>query len=118
MTSGEIGASIRARIPYEAITRRRALRLPNDARVAVWTIVNVETWNPSGPMPRAILPPPMGQPLLPDVPNWAWPAYGMRGGFWRFLATPPNRGLRATLAVNGRAPTVHPEPSLAADAAG
>ena len=34
---------------------------------------------------RAVLPPPMGQPLLPDVPNWAWHEYGMRVGFWRFL---------------------------------
>ena len=37
------------------------------------------------PMPRTVLPPPMGQPLLPDVPNWAWHEYGMRVGFWRFL---------------------------------
>jgi allantoinase len=118
MTSGEIGASIRARIPYEAITRRRALRLPNDARVAVWTIVNVETWNPAGPMPRAILPPPMGQPLLPDVPNWAWHEYGMRVGFWRFLETLSNRGLRATFAVNGSACTVYREACLAAHDAG
>ena len=36
-------------------------------------------------MPRTVLPPPMGQPLLPDVPNWAWHEYGMRVGFWRFV---------------------------------
>ena len=68
MNNDPTGASVRARIPYESIVRRRALRLPGDARVAVWTIVNVENWSPAGPMPRAILPPPMGQPLLPDMP--------------------------------------------------
>jgi hypothetical protein len=43
----------------------------------VWTVVNVENWSPLGAMPRAVLPPPMGQPLLPDVPNWAWHEYGI-----------------------------------------
>ena len=55
MNNDPTGASVRARIPYESIVRRRALRLPGDARVAVWTIVNVENWSPAGPMPRAIL---------------------------------------------------------------
>ncbi len=79
------------RIAYESIVRRRAPRLPADARVAVWTIVNVESWNPAGPMPRTILPPPMGEPLLPDIPNWAWYEYGMRVGFWRFVETLQSR---------------------------
>ena len=34
----EIGASVRARIPYQPITRRPTLRLPDGARVAVWMI--------------------------------------------------------------------------------
>jgi allantoinase len=67
-----IGKSVRGRLPYVPIHRRPPLKLPNNARVAVWTIVNVENWSPTGAMPRAVLPPPMGQPLLPDVPNWAW----------------------------------------------
>jgi allantoinase len=95
------GHSIRARLNYEPIHKRRKLRLPHDARVAVWTIVNVENWNPSEAMPRTVLPPPMGQPLLPDVPNWAWHEYGMRVGFWRFLEVLRARQLKATFAVNG-----------------
>jgi allantoinase len=95
------GQSVRGRLAYEPIHGRRKLSLPGEARVAVWTIVNVENWSPSGPMPRTVLPPPMGQPLLPDIPNWAWHEYGMRVGFWRFLETLQSRGLRATLAVNG-----------------
>jgi allantoinase len=89
------------RVPYQPITRHRPFVLPKGARIAVWTIVNVENWLPLDPMPRTILPPPMGQPLLPDVPNWSWHEYGMRVGFWRFLEVLSSRGLRATLALNG-----------------
>jgi peptidoglycan/xylan/chitin deacetylase (PgdA/CDA1 family) len=118
MASDETGNSVRARIPYEPIARRRPLRLPGDARVAVWTIVNVENWNPAGAMPRAVLPPPMHQPLLPDVPNWAWHEYGMRVGFWRFLETLGHRNLKATFAVNGSACEVYREACVAAHEAG
>jgi peptidoglycan/xylan/chitin deacetylase (PgdA/CDA1 family) len=45
----------------------------------------------------------MGQPLLPDIPNWCWHEYGMRVGFWRFLEALKSRNLRATLALNGTA---------------
>ena len=83
--SKEPGSSVRDRVAYVPIHKRPRLHLPGGARVAVWTIVNVENWSPSAPMPRTVLPPPMGQPLLPDVPNWAWHEYGMRVGFWRFL---------------------------------
>jgi peptidoglycan/xylan/chitin deacetylase (PgdA/CDA1 family) len=118
MTTDEIGSSIRARVPYESIQKRRVLHLPNDARVAVWTIVNVENWRPSHAMPRVILPPPMGQPLLPDVPNWAWHEYGMRVGFWRFLETLQSRGMKATFAVNGSACSIYREACIAARDAG
>ncbi|WP_181706792.1 polysaccharide deacetylase family protein [Chthonobacter rhizosphaerae] len=109
---------IRGRLPFVPITRRPPLRLPNDARVAVWTIVNVETWSPDGPMPRAVLPPPMGQPLLPDIPNWAWHEYGMRVGFWRFLEVLGARGLKASFAVNGSACRVYAAACEAAHSAG
>ncbi|MDB5899078.1 MAG: polysaccharide deacetylase, partial [Ramlibacter sp.] len=70
--SSTLGGSVRARAPYQSIVNRPQLRLPGNARVVVWNIVNVEVWQPSGAMPRAVLSPPMGAPLLPDVPNWAW----------------------------------------------
>jgi len=78
-------SSARDRVRYEPITQRPPFVLPNRARVAVWTIVNVENWLPDNAMPRTVLPPPMGQPLVPDLPNWCWHEYGMRVGFWRFL---------------------------------
>ena len=114
----DVGTSVRARLDYQPIHRRPKLTLPGGARVAVWTIVNVENWSPAGVMPRAVLPPPMGQPLLPDVPNWAWHEYGMRVGFWRFLETLSSRGLKATFAVNGTACEVYREACQAAFEAG
>jgi peptidoglycan/xylan/chitin deacetylase (PgdA/CDA1 family) len=113
-----IGKTVRDRVTYEPIHRRRALRLPGNARVAVWTIVNVENWSPEAPMPRAVLPPPMGQPLLPDIPNWAWHEYGMRIGFWRFLDALGSRGMKATFAVNGTACSLYREACAAARDAG
>ena len=116
--SETIGNSIRARLAYAPIHRRPTLKLPDNARVAVWTIVNVENWSPSGAMPRAVLPPPMGQPLLPDLPNWAWHEYGMRVGFWRFLETLAGRKLKATFALNGSVCELYPEICEAARDAG
>ena len=89
------------RIPYSAIVDRPPLRLPDDGRVAVWTIVNVEEWSIERNMPRTVLPPPYGQPLQPDLPNWAWHEYGMRVGFWRFFEALGKFKLKATLAING-----------------
>src|SRR5438309_7135768 len=89
----------RDRIAYSAIVDRPPLRLPDGARMAVWTIVNVENWDIRRPMPRAVLPPPMGNPLLPDLPNWAWHEYGMRVGFWRFHEALQRIGVTPTLAL-------------------
>jgi peptidoglycan/xylan/chitin deacetylase (PgdA/CDA1 family) len=112
------GDSLRGRTPYLPITKRPKLVLPNNARVAVWTIVNVENWSPLGAMPRTVLPPPMGQPLLPDVPNWAWHEYGMRVGFWRFVEVLAARKLKATFALNGTVVDLYREACQAALDAG
>ncbi|WP_289294400.1 polysaccharide deacetylase family protein [uncultured Reyranella sp.] len=114
----ETGDSVRGRTPYLPIHKRPKLTLPGKARVAVWTIVNVENWSPASAMPRTVLPPPMGVPLLPDVPNWAWHEYGMRVGFWRFLETLTARKLKASFAVNGTACELYREACQAAHEAG
>ncbi len=113
-----IGDSIRGRTPYAPIHVRPKLSLPNKARVAVWTIVNVENWSPESPMPRTVISPPMGQPLLPDVTNWAWHEYGMRVGFWRLYETLAARNLKASFAVNGSCIGIYPEACDAAMSAG
>jgi len=105
-------------VPFRPISEREQLRLPNNARIAVWTIVNVEHWLPEEPLPRSVLPPPMGKPYWPDVPNWAWHEYGMRVGFWRFLDVLTQRQVTATFAVNGSACRVYEKACRAARDAG
>jgi len=92
---------LRDRVEYSAIVDRAPLRLPGSARVAVWPLVTVEVWDPDGPMPRTVLPPPQGSSFIPDVPNWSWAEYGVRVGFWRMKAALDARGLKATLSLNG-----------------
>src|SRR5215211_1534998 len=108
----------RERLPFSAIIDRPPLKLPAGTRLVVWVIVNVENWDIRRPMPRAVLPPPMGNPLLPDLPNWAWHEYGMRVGFWRFLEVLGARKLKATFAVNGTACELYREACQAALDAG
>jgi allantoinase len=108
----------RERVPYSAIVDRPALVLPGDARMVVWTIVNVEDWGIERPMPRTVLSPPMGQPLLPDLPNWAWHEYGMRVGFWRLLECMQKVGVTPTLAINGVVCRNYPRIAQAAHDAG
>lgn len=118
MTQNNATNSARDRVPYAPIVDRPPFELPNKARVAVWTIVNVENWVPETAMPRTVLTPPMGQTRLPDIPNWCWHEYGMRVGFWRFLEVLNSRKLRATLALNGSICTEYPQVCKAALDAG
>jgi peptidoglycan/xylan/chitin deacetylase (PgdA/CDA1 family) len=108
----------RERVPYSAIVDRPRLALPGGARVAVWVIVNVEEWAIERNMPRTVLPPPYGQPLQPDLPNWAWHEYGMRVGFWRILDALKARGMTPTLATNGSVIRSYPRVAEAALKAG
>ncbi|MFN5997049.1 MAG: polysaccharide deacetylase family protein [Paracoccaceae bacterium] len=102
------------RAAYQAFPDRPRLTLPGGARVAVWFIVNVEEWAIERAMPRQVLTPPMGNPLQPDLPNWAWHEYGMRVGFWRILEALKSRGLRATMALNGNIVNSYPRIAQAA----
>ena len=90
------------RAEFSAIVDRPPLKLPNDARIVFWTIVNYEVWDISRPMARQVIPAPTGQVLLPDVPNWSWHEYGMRVGAWRFYELFKRLGIKPTLAANAR----------------
>lgn len=96
------------RISYSAISRRPPLKLPGDARMAVWVIVNVEEWDAKQTMPRTVLTPPAGGSPSPDIPNWAWHEYGNRVGFWRLLKVFDDFKLPAALAINGSAIAAYP----------
>jgi allantoinase len=92
----------RKRSTFSAIVDRPPLKLPDCARIVVWTIVNLEFWSITRPMARQVLPAPTGQVLVPDVPNWAWHEYGMRVGVWRFFELLGRLGIRPTLSINAR----------------
>ena len=88
------------RFDYSPIVARRPWKLPKGARIAVWTIVNIEEWDIEKPVARQYLSAPQGVATVPDVPNWAWHEYGMRVGFWRLLEALAKRKIRATTAIN------------------
>ncbi len=69
------------RFDYSPMASRPVWKLPKGARIAVWTIVNVEEWDIEKAMARQYLTAPQGVSAVPDVPNWAWHDYGMRVGF-------------------------------------
>jgi allantoinase len=90
----------RDRFDYSPIADRQPWKLPKGARIAVWTIVNIEEWDIEKAMARQYLTAPQGVATVPDVPNWAWHDYGMRVGFWRLLDALNKRKIRATTAIN------------------
>ncbi|MDB5600265.1 MAG: polysaccharide deacetylase [Xanthobacteraceae bacterium] len=92
----------RERSDYSAIVDRPPLKLPGNARIIFWTIVNLEVWDIKNPMARQVLPPPTGIPMQPDIPNWSWHEYGMRVGVWRFFDVMRRYGVKPTLAINAR----------------
>src|SRR5215218_1804765 len=92
----------RERCEYSAIVDRPPLKLPGNARVVFWTIVNLEVWDMSKPMARQVLAAPTGQVLLPDVSNWSWHEYGMRVGVWRFFDLYRRLGICPTVSINAR----------------
>jgi peptidoglycan/xylan/chitin deacetylase (PgdA/CDA1 family) len=102
MTTTSTSMIPRERCDFSAIVDRPPLKLPGEARLAFWTIVNYEVWDIGRPMPRQVLPAPTGVPLFPDVPHWSWHEYGMRVGAWRFFELYERLGIRPTLAINAR----------------
>jgi allantoinase len=91
------------RFEYVPIVDRPKLELPAPGkRIIVWPVVNVEEWDVTKPMPRAVGLPPGGQVVLPDTQNWGWHEYGMRVGIWRFLDLFRKHDIRPTVSINAK----------------
>ncbi|MGC1690066.1 MAG: polysaccharide deacetylase family protein, partial [Pseudolabrys sp.] len=97
------------RLDYSAITKRKPLKLPKGARMVVWTITNVEEWDPTQTMPRTVLTPPAGGSPMPDIPNWCWHEYGNRVGFWRLLQVYDDFKIPGVMNINGVAVKAYPD---------
>src|SRR6202007_2073675 len=91
----------RDRLAYSSPFTRPPLKLPDNGRMIVWTVVNVEEGEIPGPGAGQLSQPPMGQTPIPDLPNWTWYEYGMRVGFWRLLRALAQAG--ATPAMTSHA---------------
>ena len=88
------------RADYSPIAHRAPLKLPGNARVAVWPVINVEEWDINAPMARSVIPAPQGVTVVPDIANFSWFDYGLRVGFWRMKRVLDSHGIRATLSLN------------------
>ncbi len=97
------------RYDYSAIVDRKPLKLPKGARVAVWTIVNVEEWDITQPMARTVLPPPQGVMRIPDIANFGWFEYGLRVGVWRLKEVLDRHRIKATVSLNGSVCVSYPQ---------
>jgi allantoinase len=104
----------RERLNSQNSNNKQKLLLKDNKKIILWVIVNLEVWDANLAQPRNILPPPMGIPMLPDLPNWSWHEYGMRIGFWRLLKTLKERKICSTLALNATVVDHYPETVKAA----
>ena len=98
----------RERVDYSPIEGRPPLTLPAGARLVVWPVLALEEWDIARPMARTVIPPPQGQTLLPDVPNWTWHEYGMRVGFWRLKRMYERLGISPTVTLNAKVCETYP----------
>ena len=97
------------RAEFSPMFDRKPMRLPGNARVATWVIINVEEWDINEPMARTILPTPQGRSVIPDVPNFAWFDYGLRVGFWRLKEVLDRHHIRATVSLNASVCLSYPQ---------
>src|SRR5215831_3743132 len=95
--------------PWSPIVTRPTLRWPDDARVALAVIVNLERWDWEVPAGTPVAVSPMGgpeglwsgnQPQFPDIGGWGNHEYGNRGGIFRILAVLDKYGIAPTLALD------------------
>ncbi|WP_066380956.1 MULTISPECIES: polysaccharide deacetylase family protein [unclassified Anabaena] len=90
---------------FQPISQRPIFKLPHDARVAVWVVMNIEHFT-FGKLGTAI------QPHLnsyPEIANYGWRDYGNQVGIWRLLELFAELEIPVTAAVNGEICPLYPE---------
>src|ERR1051326_1798596 len=95
--------------PWSPIVSRPILRWPDNARVALAVIVNLEHWDwevpPNTPPPVTPMGGPEGlwsgnQPAFPDIGGYGNHEYGNRVGIFRILSVLDKYGIRPILALD------------------
>jgi peptidoglycan/xylan/chitin deacetylase (PgdA/CDA1 family) len=95
--------------PWSPIITRPVLRWPENARVALAVIVNLEHWDwevpPHTPLAVSPLGGPEGlwsgnQPAFPDIGGYGNHEYGNRVGLFRILTVLDKYGIKPTLALD------------------
>ncbi len=81
---------------YSPIVERPRLRLPGDARIALWIVPGASNM-PPWPQPRR--PDPWPRCPHPDILNYGIRDYGNRVGFWRLMGS-RSLSVQATLSLN------------------
>jgi hypothetical protein len=90
---------------YQPISLRPPFRLPNQARVAVWVVMNIEHFA-FGKLGTAI------QPHLntqPEIANYGWRDYDNRVGIWRLFELFAELQIPVTAALNAEICTLYPD---------
>jgi allantoinase len=85
-------------VPYSPLPHRPVLRWPNDARVALWLVPNIEHYEYLPKFVRTRDPWPRSP--HPDVLGYAQRDYGNRVGLWRLFQLTDELGIRCTVSLN------------------
>jgi allantoinase len=94
---------------FSLIDRRPRLTWPNDARVALWVITNIEFFALDRAMPGDSNERPKGAEGTPQVRHWSQRDYGNRVGIVRLMELLSAHGIRSTVALNSDLCDQHPE---------
>lgn len=86
---------------YSAIVHRPKLLWPQNARVALWVIPNIEAFALNEHMPS-------GSGKIPEVPVYCTRDYGVRVGIWRIIEVLEHYRIRATVALNSEVCDAYP----------
>jgi len=89
---------------YSPITKRKPLKLPNNARVAFWVVPNIEHFALDRPS-IALFP----NQLKPDVSGYGWRDYSPRVGVWRVMKVMDKYRVKGTVALNSAVCKYYPE---------
>lgn len=93
---------------YVPLPKRKPLKFPNGARVAMFLTPNLEYWDRTKDTDKPyyaggpnIIPDPLPGNVY-DNPNWTWREYGQRVGIWRVFEVLEEAGVPASCTMNAK----------------